>query len=175
MGWEGASSCYSSSVVPSSSWCASLAFCILQTCCVWLVSQKKESPQNNQKAVLKYRKLPFQLHDLEGHGPSFPPWYFRAAVSLNPILRWTISVRSIHTRFVVTLWHSSRSSLRWDMLMAIYIHQLGDKIICHDIISAGLQAKAPKGCSIFGTDLRENILPECCRAVWVLVLLVLVH
>lgn len=61
------------------------------------------------------------------------------------------------------------------MLMAIYICQLGDEIICHAIVSAGLQAKALKGCNIFGTKLKENILPECCRAIWVLVLLVLVH
>lgn len=51
------------------------------------------------------------------------------------------------------------------MLMAIYIHQLDDEIIYHDIVSAGLQAKALKGCNIFGTDFRENILPECCRAM----------
>lgn len=59
--------------------------------------------------------------------------------------------------------------------MALYIHQLDDEKICRDIISAGLQAKALKGCNIFGTELGENILPECCRVMWVLVLLVLVH
>lgn len=65
------------------------------------------------------------------------------------------------------------------MLMAIYICQLGDEIVCHAIVSAGLQAKALKGCNIgcniFGMKLKEIVLPECCRAIWVLVLLVLVH
>lgn len=61
------------------------------------------------------------------------------------------------------------------MLMAIYICQLGGEIVCHAIVSAGLQAKALKGCNIFGMKLKEIVLPECCRAIWVLVLLVLVH
>lgn len=32
--------------------------------------------------------------------------------------------------------------------MAIYIHHFDDEVICHGIISAGLQAKALKGCNI---------------------------
>lgn len=57
--------------------------------------------------------------------------------------------------------------------MASYIHQLDDEIICHVMVSAELQAKALKGCN--NSELRENILPECCRGMWVFVLLVLVH
>lgn len=51
------------------------------------------------------------------------------------------------------------------MLMAIYICQFGGEIICHAIVSAGLQAKALKGCNIFGMKLKEIVLPECCRAI----------
>lgn len=40
--------------------------------CLTGVSEK-ESPQNTQKAVLKYGNLSFQLHHLEGHRPSLPP------------------------------------------------------------------------------------------------------
>lgn len=96
------------------------------------------------------------------------------AIGLNFLLdisellcHWTelsgVSVRFIHKVGGLALWHSSSSPLRWNMLMAIYIHQLDDKIICHDLVSAELQAKTLKGCNIFGTEQRENILPEFCR------------
>lgn len=44
------------------------------------------------------------------------------------------------------------------MSMNIYIHELNDQIICHNIVSVGFASQGTEGVQQFGAKLKENII-----------------